>query len=114
MMQIVIPAAEMGITVAVVTLGQVRLAGPEVLMGPGCTRPLREDRAVCYVNSAAHVQRANKTSRGVFIFTGQMILLLLSGGMLRLNDSPQKEKHRAGSGGKEACKGLEVWSRCFL
>lgn len=88
MMLTAIPAAEMGITVAIVTLGQVRLAGLEVLMGAGCMRQPVAQWAGRYVNPAAHVRRANKTSRGVFILTGQMILLFLSRGMLRLNDSP--------------------------
>lgn len=38
MMLIVIAAAEMGITVIVVMLGQVRLAELEVLMGVGCIK----------------------------------------------------------------------------
>lgn len=71
MMVIVIRTAEMGIAVVVVMLGQVRLAGQEVLMGAGCSE---KSWAVCYVNAAAYVQRANETSQGVFILTGQMIL----------------------------------------
>ncbi len=51
MMLILIPAAEMGITVATVTLGQVRLAGMEVLMGAGCRRrpatPRKPGRPLC-------------------------------------------------------------------
>lgn len=42
--------------------------------------------------SKAHVRQANETSQGIFILTGQMILLFLSRGMLRLNDSPLERK----------------------
>lgn len=80
--------SDMEITLTIVMLSQVWLAGLEVLMGACCVRLLREDWTICYINSAAHAQRANKTSQGVFILTGQMILRFLSGGMLRLNDSP--------------------------
>lgn len=60
-----------------------------------CWRPLafscsEQDRTLCCVNPAAHVPRANQTSCVVFIWTSQMILLFLSGGMLRLNDSTRK------------------------
>lgn len=80
MISVVIPAAEMRITVVVVGLAVL-----EVLMGAGC---LLEDRAVCYVNPVAHVQQTRETSQGVFILTDQMIVLFLSRGMLTLNDSP--------------------------
>lgn len=84
MMVIVIRATDTGITVVVVMLGQVRLAGLDVLMGAGCSE---KSWTICCVNPAAHVRRANETSRGIFILTGQMILSFLSRGMLRLNDS---------------------------
>lgn len=88
MMLIAIPAAETGITVFVLT---VWLAKLEVLMGAGCLKhPVAW--ADCNVNPAAHVRQANETSQGIFILTGQMILLFLSRGMLRLNDSPLERK----------------------